>query len=83
MKDYLTHILKYDNSSGDTNERVDHWLNSFEKSHKKYIIMHSLSLNYLFLEDCFFVTVRSPPGFINQENKKELFKCNVAALIFQ
>ena len=58
MKDYLTHILKIDTSSGDMNEKVDHWLDSFEKFHNKYIIMPSLSLNELFLEESFFVTVR-------------------------
>ena len=38
-KDYLTHVLKNDTSSGDMDEKVDHWLDPFEKSHKKYIIM--------------------------------------------
>ena len=42
MKDYLNHILKSDTSSGDMNEKVDHWLDSFENFHKKYIIMASL-----------------------------------------
>ena len=41
MKQYLTHILKSDTSSGDMNEKGDHWLDSFEKFHKKYIIMTS------------------------------------------
>ena len=48
---------------------VDHWLDSFEKFHKKYIIMPSISLNYLFLEESLLVTVQSNPGFINQGNK--------------
>ena len=70
MKHYLTHILKSNTSSDDMNEKVDHWLDLFEKSHQKYIIMPSQSLNYSFLEESLFVTVRSTPGFINQENEQ-------------
>ena len=51
------------------NEKVDNWLDSFEKFHKKYIIMPSESLNSPLLEERLFITFRSPPGFINQENK--------------
>ena len=36
MKNYLTHILKSDSSSGDINEKVEHWLVYFEKFAKKY-----------------------------------------------
>ena len=57
MKDYWTHALKNDTSSGDMDEKVDHWLDSSEKFHKKYIIMPSLSLNALFLEESLFITV--------------------------
>ena len=67
MKDYLTHVFKNDTSSGDMDEKVDHWLDSFEKFHKNYIIMPSISLNSLFLEKSLIVTVQSPPGFINRE----------------
>ena len=66
MKHYLTNILKVETSSGDMNEKVEHWLDSFEKFHKNYIIIPSLSLNALFLEEILFVTVQSPPGLINQ-----------------
>ena len=69
MKDYLTHVLKNETSNGDMNEKVDNCLDSFEKFHKKYIITPSISLNYLILEESMFVTVQSPPGFINQENE--------------
>ena len=41
MKQYSTHILKSDTPSSDMNEKVDHWLDSFEKFHKKYINMPS------------------------------------------
>ena len=73
MKDYFTHVLKNDTSSGDMDENVYHWLDYFEKFHKKYIIMPSLSLNYLLIEESLFVTVRSPPGFINQENETRCY----------
>ena len=66
MKHYLNHILKSDTSSGDMNEKVDHWLDSFEKFYKKYIIMPSQLLNYSFLENILFITVQSPPDFINK-----------------
>ena len=55
------------------NENVDHWLDSFEKSHKKYIIMPSQSLNSSFLEESFSVTVWSPPDFINRENETRCY----------
>ena len=69
MKHYLNHILKSDTSSGDMNKKVDHWLDYFENSHKKYIVIPSQSLNSSFLEESLFVSVQSPPGFINQENE--------------
>ena len=31
MKQYSTHILKSDTPSSDMNEKVEHWLDSFEK----------------------------------------------------
>ena len=68
VKDYWTRILKNDTSSDDMDEMVDHWLVSFENFHKKYIIMPSLSLDTLLIEDSFFVTFRPSPGFIHQEN---------------
>ena len=73
MKYYLTHILKNNTSSGDVDEKVYNWLDSFEKFHKKYIIIPSISLNSLFLEESFFVTVGSPPGFINQGNETRCY----------
>ena len=68
MKKYSTYILKGDTSSGDMNEKVDHSLDFFENSHKKYIIIPSESLYYSLLEESVFITVWSPPGFINREN---------------
>ena len=66
-------------------ENVDHWLDYFEKSYKKYIIMPLESLNSYFLEENWYINVRSPPGFINQENETiyyfnatiQLLYCNV------
>ena len=66
VKDYLTHVFKNDTSSGDMDKKVDHWLDSFENFYKKYIIMPSILLNSLFIEESLFVTVQSPPGFVNQ-----------------
>ena len=57
MKDYWTHVLKNDTSSGDMDEKVDHWFYSFETFHKNSIIMPSLSLNSLLIEKSLFVTV--------------------------
>ena len=73
MKQYSAQILKSDNSSGDMNEKVDHWLYYFVKFHKKYIIMPSESLYYSLLEESLFITVQSPPGFINLENETRCY----------
>ena len=58
--------IKNYTSSGDMDEKVDNWFDSFENFHQKYINMPSISLNSLFLEEILFVTVRSSQGFINQ-----------------
>ena len=73
MKQYLTHILKSDTSSGDMNGKVDHWFYSFGNFHKKYIIMPSESLDSSFLEESLFINVGSPPGFINRENETRYY----------
>ena len=73
MKHYLTHILKSNISSGDMNEKLDRWLDNFEKFHKKYIIMPSQMINYSFIEDILFVTVRSPQGFIIQKKETRYY----------
>ena len=49
------------------NEVVDDCLVTFEKFQKQYIIIPSLSLDPLLLEEKTFITVRSPPGFFNPE----------------
>ena len=68
MKPYLTNILNSNTSSGDMNEKIDHWLDSLENFHKKYIIMPLESFNSSFPEESLYISVWSPPGFINQEN---------------
>ena len=45
--------LKSDTSSGDMNEKIDHWLDPIEKFHKKYIIIPLQSLNSSSLEESF------------------------------
>ena len=40
---------------------------------QKYIIMPSLSLKSLLIEESFFVTVWSPPSFINRENETRCY----------
>ena len=69
MKKYLTNILKIDTSGDDKKEKVDHWLDSFEKFHKKYMIMPIESLNSSFPEESRYIVLRSQPGFIIQENE--------------
>ena len=56
MEQYSTNVFKSVTSSGVINEKVDHWLDSFDKFHKKYIIMPSESLNVSFLEEISFIT---------------------------
>ena len=73
MKHYLTNIFKSNTSSDDIKEKVDHWLDSFEKFHKKDIIMTSESLNYFFPGESWYITVRPPTGFINQENETRCY----------
>ena len=65
VKDYWTRVLKNDTTSDDMDELVYHCLVSFEKSHKQYIIMPSLSFNSLLIEESLFFTVLSTPGLIN------------------
>ena len=57
MKKYSTLILKSDTPSDDKIEKVVHWLDSFEKFHKKYIITPSESLNCYLLDESLFITV--------------------------
>ena len=61
---------------------VDHWLVYFEEFHKQYIIMPPLSLNPLLIEETLFVTGRSPPGLINQENEKICYLNSTFQLLY-
>ena len=62
----MTNILKCDTSSDDMKENIDHWFDFFEKFHKTYIIMPTESYNYEFTEESVYITIITPPGFINQ-----------------
>ena len=73
VKDYWARVLKNDTTIYEMDELVDQCLLSFEKFHKQYIIMPSLSLEPLLIEENPFVTVRSPPGFVNQENETRCY----------
>ena len=55
------------------NELVDDCLVTFENFHKQYIIIPSLSIDQLLIEEKPFVTVRSPHGFINPENEARFY----------
>ena len=82
MKQYSTNILKSNTSSSNIIEKVYHWLDSFEKFHKKYIIMPSESLNYSLLEEILFIAVWSPPVFINQENETRCYLNSTINLLY-
>ena len=69
VKYYSVRVLKKYTTFYVMDELVDHCLVSFEKFHKQYIIMPSLSFYPLLIEDILFVTVRSPPSFVNRENE--------------
>ena len=49
-------------------QKIDHWLDNFEKFHQRYIIIKTESYNFSFPEESIYITVRTTPGFINQEN---------------
>ena len=73
VKYYWARVLKNDTTIYEMDELVDHCLVSFEKFHKQYIIMPSLSFDPLLIEESSFVTVRSPPGFVNRENETRYY----------
>ena len=54
-------------------EKIDHWLDSFEKCHKKYINMPIESWDSSFPEESGYITDRSPPDFVNQENETRCY----------
>ena len=65
VKGYWAHVLKKDTKLFEMNELVDDFLVSFEKFQKQYIIIPSLSLHPLLIEEKPFITVQSPPDFFN------------------
>ena len=66
VKQYWARVLIQEPTLFQMNEVVDDCLVTFENFQKQYIIIPSLSLNPLLLEEKPFITVRSPPGFFNQ-----------------
>ena len=73
MRKYMSNILKRDAPSGDMKENIDHWLDSFENFHQKYIIMKTEPYNYSVPEESICIAVRTPSGFINQENETRCY----------
>ena len=67
VKCYWARVLNQDTTLFEMNELVDDCLVTFEKFQKQYIIIPSLSLHPLLIEEKPFITVRSPPGFFNPE----------------
>ena len=65
--------IKKDTPLFEINGLVDDCLVTFEKFHKQYIIIPSLSLDPLLLEEKPFITVRSPPGFFNPEKDTRFY----------
>ena len=57
-RQYLTNILNCDTTSDNTNHKIDHWLDTYEKFHKKYIIMSIESYYSSFTEESRYITVR-------------------------
>ena len=49
-------------------EKIYHWLDSFENCNQQYIIMPTESYYSYFPEGSRYIRVRTPTGFINQEN---------------
>ena len=56
-RQYLTNILKCDTSSGDMKENINHWLDLFEKFHKKYVIIPKELYTTPFTEESRYIAV--------------------------
>ena len=63
--------------------KIDHWFDSFEIFHPQYIIMPREYSNSYIPEESRFISVMTPPGFINKKRNKMLFQCNHPNVIFQ
>ena len=55
------------------NEVIDDCLFKFENFQKHFIIIPLFSLNPLIIEEKPFITVQSPPGFINKSNETRCY----------
>ena len=65
VKGYWARVLKKDTTLFEMNELVDDCLVTSEKFQKQYIIIPSLSLHPLLIEETPFTTVQPPPGLFN------------------
>ena len=73
VKGYWSHVLTKNTTIFEMNELVDDCLFTFEIFQKQYIIILSLSLNPLLIEEKPFIIVRSPPGFFHPEKETRCY----------
>ena len=66
VKRYWDRALIQEPTLSSMNKVVVYCLVKFDNFQKQYIIIPSLSLNPLLLEEKPFITVQSPPGFFDQ-----------------
>ena len=72
VKYYWTRVLKNDTTSDDMDEMVHNWLVSFEKFHEQYIIMPSLLINQLLIEEIFLSQFDHPPVSLIKKMKQDV-----------
>ena len=53
-------------------ENLDHWLDSFEKNHQKYILIPTESSNYSVPEESIRIAVITSQTLINKQNNKNV-----------
>ena len=66
MKHDLTNVFKKETLQVVIWKKMEHWVESLENFHKKYIILTLEWLNSSFPEESMYVAVWSTPGFINR-----------------
>ena len=82
IRTHYFNIFKYDTPSDDTKEKIDHWLDYFEKFHKNHITMPTEPYHYLFPEESRNISVKSPLVFINQENETRCYFNSTIQLLY-
>ena len=73
VKLYWSRVLIQEPTLFQMNEVVNDCLVSFEKFQKQYIIIPSLSLHPLLIEEKPFITVQSTPGFFHLEKETRCY----------